>query len=154
MIVTRARFRAFAESILTAVATFANTLQASQKIISISERFAFALHALAKKTVRNGGKEKTFKGDKMCNMDNKQSVEDAIKIVSNTLGIDSKYIKIRELFYAKSLITRIRFLIKGFRQTFYMILDPVSFYYMHNIPLAGLSHKLPEIKWTINDIKG
>ena len=87
-------------------------------------------------------------------MDNKKSVEDAIKIVSNTLGIDGKYIKIRELFCTKSLITRILFLIKGFRYTFYMILDPDSFYYMHNVPLAGLSHKLPEIKWTINDIKG
>ena len=82
------------------------------------------------------------------------SVEDAIKIVSDTLGIDGKYIKIRELFYTKSLITRILFLIKGFKHTFYMILDPVSFYYMHNVPLAGLSRKLPEIKWTINDIKG
>ena len=58
------RFRAFAESILTAVVTFANTLQASQKIISILAKFAYALHALRIKTVRNGGKGKIFKNDK------------------------------------------------------------------------------------------
>lgn len=61
MIVTRVRFRAFAVYILTAVVTCANTLQASQKIISILAKFAFALHALAKKTVRNGDKGKIFK---------------------------------------------------------------------------------------------
>ena len=61
MIVIRVRFPAFAESMKTAVATFANTLQASQKIISILAKFAFALLALAKKTDRNGGKGKIFK---------------------------------------------------------------------------------------------
>ena len=61
MIVTRARFRAFAVSTSTAVVTFANTLQTSQKIISILAKFAFALHASQIKTVHNGGKGKTFK---------------------------------------------------------------------------------------------
>lgn len=61
MIVTRVRFPAFAESMKTAVVTFANTLQASQKTNSILAKFAFVLHALAKKTDRNGGKGKIFK---------------------------------------------------------------------------------------------
>lgn len=61
MIVTRAKSPAFAVSTSTAVVTFANTLQASQKIMPILAKFAFALHALAKKTDRNGGKGKIFK---------------------------------------------------------------------------------------------
>lgn len=61
MIATRARFRAFAVNILTAVVTFANTLQALQKTISILAKFAFVLLALVIKTVRNGGKGKIFK---------------------------------------------------------------------------------------------
>lgn len=60
MIVILVKFRALAESILTAVVTFANTLQASQKTISILAKFAFALLALAIKTVRNGGKGKIY----------------------------------------------------------------------------------------------
>lgn len=61
MIVIRARFRAFAESMKTGVVTFANTLQASQKTISILAKFAFAPHASQIKTVHNGDKGKTFK---------------------------------------------------------------------------------------------
>ena len=57
---TRAKFRAFAESMKTVVVTFANTLQASRKTTSILAKFAFALHALAKKTDRNGGKGKIY----------------------------------------------------------------------------------------------
>lgn len=61
MDVTLAKFPAFAVNTLTAVVTFANTLQASQKTNSILAKFAFALHALAKKTAHNGGKGKIFK---------------------------------------------------------------------------------------------
>ena len=60
MIVIRARFRAFAESMKTAVVTFANTLQASQKTALILAKFAFALLALLIKSARNGGKGKIF----------------------------------------------------------------------------------------------
>ena len=61
MIVTHAKFCVFAVNILTAVVTLANTLQASQKTNSILAKFVFALHALAKKTDRNGDKGKIFK---------------------------------------------------------------------------------------------
>ena len=61
MIVIRVKSHAFAVSTSTADATFANTLQASQKTTSILAKYAYALHAFLIKTVRNGGKEKIFK---------------------------------------------------------------------------------------------
>lgn len=60
MIVTRAKFRAFAVSTSMAVVTLANTLQVSQKTISILAKFAFALLALQIKTDRNGDKGKIY----------------------------------------------------------------------------------------------
>lgn len=50
-----------------AVVTFANTLQALQKTISILAKYASALLALAKKTVRNGGKGKIYDKNIKCN---------------------------------------------------------------------------------------
>lgn len=64
----------------------------------------------------------------------KKEIEEALKIISNVTGIEEKSIKIRELWFARDMLTRAQFKIHGYDYTFNVVLDNVTLHYLHDVP--------------------
>lgn len=69
-------------------------------------------------------------------------IQEALKITAHTIGIEEKNIKIKEVFFSKEFIRRIRFLIKGNERTFNIILDTITFHFMHDVCLTNIKGML------------